>query len=351
VGRSIISVRRAAFVLLAVALLGISVAAATASRSASSSVAAKAPAAKWKKIVAAAKKEGKVVLYTSQNPATLAVMADNFKKKYGISVTVNRNIDNVLTSQVGNEISSGKRTADILVVASRGTVIAEQRQHWSVPAVGPDLHAAIYDRSALAKPGNAFIVGHFPAGIAWNTQLVKGGIKGIKDFTKPALKGRFGMPQPSAASFIDWYLWLQETYGKGILAQLAANKPKIYLSSLTILQAVEAGELSASPFTPATALDDRKNKGAPVNWKLPLGSKSWNAPFWADILKGAPHPNAAQLLANYMVTKAGMGAAMHLSGAVIKGIPLTYYAVPRTPKLLTPKQVADFQANWNKVFK
>jgi iron(III) transport system substrate-binding protein len=343
--------RRALIALLVVAVLGVSVAAATASRSSSSSVAAKAPAAKWKKIVAAAKKEGKVVLYTSQNPASLAVMADDFKKKYGISVTINRNIDNVLTSQVGNEISSGKHTADILTIASRGTVIAAQRQGWSVPAVGPDLYAKIYNRNALAQPGNAFVVGQFPAGIAWNTQLLKSGIKSIKDFTKPALKGRFGMPQPSAASFIDWYLWLQETYGKNILKQLAANKPKIYLSSLTLLQAVESGELSASPFTPGTALDDRKNKHAPVQWKLPLGSRSWNAPFWADILKGAPHPNAAQLLADYMVTKAGMGAAMHLSGSVIKGVPETIYSLPRTPKLLTAKQVTDFQASWAKLFK
>jgi len=351
VSRNVISVRRAVFVLLALALLGGAVAAATASRTASTAAAAKAPAKKWKQIVAAAKKEGRVVIYTSQNPATMAVMAENFKKKYGISVTVSRNIDNVITSQIGNEVGSGSHTADIFVIASRGTVIAAQRKGWTVPAVGPDLYAKIYNRKILTKPGNAFVVGMFPAGIAWNTQLVKGGVKSIKDFTKPAFKGRFGMPQPSAASFIDWYLWLQEKFGKNILKKLAANKPKIYLSSLTILQAVESGELSASPFTPGTARDDRKNKGAPVNWKLPLGAQSWNAPFWADIVKGAPHPNAAQLLADYMVTKAGMGAAMHLSGAVIKAIPETVYAEPRKPKLLSAKQVADFQASWSKLFK
>jgi iron(III) transport system substrate-binding protein len=345
------NVRRALFVLLAVTLLAASVAAATASRNSPTATAAKAPAKKWKQIVAAAKKEGKVVVYTAQNPATMATMASNFKKKYGISVTVSRNIDNVITSQIGNEVSSGNHTADIFVIASKGTVIAAQRKGWTVPAVGPDLYSKIYDRSVLTGPKNAFIVGHAILGIAWNTSLMKGGIKGIKDFTKSSLKGRFGMPQPSAASFIDWYLWLQERFGKNILKQLAANKPKIYLSSLPMLQAVESGELSAAPFTPATALDDRKNKGAPVNWKLPLGSRSWNAPFWADIVKGAPHPNAAQLLADYMVTKAGMGAAMHLSGAVIKGIPDTYYALPRKPKLLSPKQIADFQASWDKLFK
>jgi iron(III) transport system substrate-binding protein len=237
------------------------------------------------------------------------------------------------------------------VIASKGTVIAAQRKGWTVPAVGPDLYAKIYNRKLLTKPGNAFIVGSAILGIAWNTQLVKVGIKSIKDFAKPALRGRFGMPQPSAASFIDWYLWLQDKFGKNIWKQLAANKPKIYLSSLPMLQAVESGEISAAPFTPGTALDDKKTKGAPVNWKLPLGSQSWNAPFFANIVKGAPHPNAAQLLADYMVTRAGMGAAQHLTGAVIKGIPETFYAEPRSPKLLTSKQIADFQASWDKLFK
>jgi iron(III) transport system substrate-binding protein len=277
-------------------------------------------------------------------------MGAEFKKKYGISVTVNRNIDNVLTTQVGNEFDTNNHTADIFVIASRGTVIAAQRKGWTVPAVGPDLYAKFYDRGNLTGPGNAFIVGHAVLGIAWNTNLVNGGIAGIKDFTKASLKGRFGMPQPSAASFIDWYLWLQEKFGKNILNQLAANNPNIYLSSLPTLQAVVSGEISAAPFTPATALDLKK-QGAPVNWKLPLGAKSWNAPFWANIVKGAPHPNAAQLLADYMVTKAGMGQAMHLSGSVIKGIPETYYAAPRKPKLLSPGQITAFQESWNKLFK
>jgi hypothetical protein len=36
---------------------------------------------------------------------------------------------------------------------------------------------------------------------------------------------------------------------------------------------------------------------------------------------------------------------------VIKGIPETFYAEPRSPKLLTSKQIADFQASWDKLFK
>jgi iron(III) transport system substrate-binding protein len=337
-------------VLLAVVLLGSVAVAASASRDSSATTAAKAPPAKWKSIVTKAKQEGKVVLYSSGNPALIAVMAANFKKKYGITVTVNRNIDSVLTAQVGQEFSSNNHTADIWVNASKGTVIAVQRQGWSVPAVGPNLWTKAYDRATFTGPGNAFLVGEAILGLGWNTSLVKGTMKGIPELTTAAFKGRFGVPQPTSASLVDWYKWLQENFGKAFLAKLAANKPKIYLSSLTMQQAVAAGELSASPFTPGTVLDLKK-QGAPVNWKLSLGAKTWNAPYWASILKGAPHPNAAQLLSDYMVTKAGQQAMQHLTGTVLKGVPEAYFVAPRKQPLLTPKQVTEFQASWDKLFK
>jgi ABC-type Fe3+ transport system substrate-binding protein len=96
-----------------------------------------------------------------------------------------------------------------------------------------------------------------------------------------------------------------------------------------------------------------KSQGAPVGFKLAKGFKTWNAPFWGMMLKGAPHPAAAQLLADYMVTKEGMGLATRLSGAVIKGLPNTFYTTPRNQKLsdLTPKKIADFQAYWNSIFR
>ena len=54
----------------------------------------------WAKIVAQAKNEGAVTLYTSQNPIFLADTIKAFKAKYGITITMNRQIDSVLTQQV-----------------------------------------------------------------------------------------------------------------------------------------------------------------------------------------------------------------------------------------------------------
>jgi iron(III) transport system substrate-binding protein len=278
-------------------------------------------------------------------------MGAKFKAKYGITVTVNRNIDSVLAQQVTSEFGSGRRTADLWVAASKPLVLGAIKNGWLADAVGPDLYASFYDRATLAKPGKAFVVGTAVLGMSWNTAFFPQGLKDFPDILNPRLKGRIGIPQPAAASFVDWYLWLEQTYGKNILTRLAAQEPKIYASSLPMLQAVASGELAASPFTPGTALD-LKAQGAPINFKLAKGFNTWNAPFWGMVLKGSPHPAAAQLLADYMVTREGMGASQRLSGSVVKGIPNSFFVKPRNQKLseLTPAKIAAFQARWNRLF-
>lgn len=307
--------------------------------------------AQWAKLVAQAKKEGSVTIYTSQNPITMQVLADNFKKTYGISVTVNRNIDSVLATQIGAEESSHKGIADMWVSASKPLVLGALKHGWVTSAVGPDLYAKTYDRGVFAKPGKAFVVGEALLGVAWNTQQFPQGIKDLPDALK-APSGRVGVIIPSAPSIVDWYLWVEQMYGKSFLTKLAALHPKKYSSALPMGAAVESGEIAVGTFVAPTVLDDQA-KGAPVNWVLPKGKKAWNAPYYGMLLKQAPHPAAAQLLGDYMVTSAGQAAVMHRTGSVYKGAPTTFYVTPRQQNLLalTPEKVQAFQAEWNALFK
>jgi iron(III) transport system substrate-binding protein len=350
------SLRLTFFVVVCAALLCVSSATAlepTAHSAQAPSAAAPKPAttAEWARIVAAAKREGSVVIYTSQNPTSMADMAAKFKAKYGINVTINRNIDSVTAQQVTSEFGSGRRTADLWVTASKPHALGSLKNGWVVDARGPNLFAKAYDRKVYAKPGKAFIVGAAVLGMSWNTSFFPQGLKDFPDILNPRLKGRIGIPQPTAASFVDWYLWLEATYGRNILTRLAAQEPKIYASSLPMLQAVASGEIAASPFTPATALD-LKGQGAPVDFKLAKGFNTWNAPFYGMVLRGSPHPNAAQLLADYLVTKEGQATGMRLSGVVMKGVPNAFFVKPRQQNLkaLTPAKVAEFQARWARLF-
>ena len=321
--------------------------------SAASAAATGKPASKaaWKKIVAQAKKEGSVTFYTTQNPALIADAAAKFKSLYGINVTVNRNIDSVLATQVTAEEGSNKPIADIWVSASKPLVLGALKNGWVVDGVGPDLYSKAYDRKLFAKPGKAFIIGEAILGMAWNTSQFQGKLNDLPDVLK-APSGRIGVIIPSAPSIVDWYLWVQETYGKNFLTKLAALKPKKYSSSLPMGSAVESGELAVGTFVPPTVLDD-KAKGAPVDFKLPKGTKTWNAPYTAMILKQAPHPAAAQLFANYLVTQEGQALSQRAAGTVRQDVKNAFFVTPRQQNLkaLAPSAVTAFQQSWNELFK
>src|SRR6266540_4219427 len=124
----------------------------------------KATAKQWKALIAKAKQEGSVTIYSIQAPTNLADLAAKFKDKYGINVTVNRKADNDLLPQINAEISSGNVQADVWIATVKR-----------------------YDRSKLII-GKSWINGSAILGMSWNTQAFPKGIKDIPDFLDPAFR-------------------------------------------------------------------------------------------------------------------------------------------------------------------
>lgn len=311
-----------------------------------------ATAKAWNALVAKAKQEGSVTLYSSQDPGGLQRLADGFKAKYGISVTWARQIDSVSALQLNAEQSTHNAKADMWVIASLPYVLGALKNGWVVNAVGPDLFAKRYARTTFAKPGKAFVVGAAVQGIGWNTKLFPQGAKDYPDLLNAALAGgKLGVVDPSGPSLVDSYLMLKDHYGAGFLGKLGAQKPKIYPSTLPQQQALASGEIAASALVGAQLLD-LKAQGAPVDFVIPKGG-AWNAPWFAMVLKQAPHPAAAQLLANYMVTPEGQQLVNRRYGAVLKNIPDTFFVPPRRQKLsdLTPAKVTAFRETWSSEFR
>jgi iron(III) transport system substrate-binding protein len=340
---------------LLVGLLAVLIAAAAAASSSARAPAAStanaaspkpATAAQWARITAAAKREGEVTIYSSQNPLYLADFAKAVEQKYGIKVTINRNIDSVLTQQLTAEYGAGNVKADIFIVATKATVLgAHQPQNrWAVDAVGPALYTNALDRKIYAKPGKAVIVGAALLGAGWNTSQWPSGIKDMTDFLNPRLKGRIGVIIPSAFSIIDWYKWVEENWGRSLITRLAAQEPKLYASSLPMTQAIASGEIAAGTFVAASA-EDLKEQGKK--------SGQWNAPWWAMVLRSAPHPNAAQFVFNFMFTRDGQSLISKRTGSPLKGVPKTHFVKPRTQNLKesTPAKVTEFQGWWDGLFR
>jgi iron(III) transport system substrate-binding protein len=346
---------------LGVALVATAGAAAATSQTVNGRAAAASPAAaapkpyttkEWNALIARAKREGSVTLYSSHLPANLQKVADAFKAKYGITVNFNRQIDNVLASQVTTAMGDNNGKIDIWMQSSRPITLGAIKNGWVVDARGPDFFAKGYDRAKFAKPGKSWMVAVAVFGIGWNKTLVTRNITDYPDLlASGVVRGKIGVPEPVLPSFVDYYLWLGQNYGNSYVQRLGATRPKIYTSTLPMQQALTSGEIAAAVITPATTID-LKEQGAPVDFVIPKKG-AWNAPWNGMILTKAPHPAAAQLLSNFLVTREGQQLLNRRYGSVLKGVPGTFYVAPRIQKLseLTPAKISAFQKSWNTMFR
>jgi iron(III) transport system substrate-binding protein len=309
--------------------------------------------AEWNALIARAKREGEVTLYSSHLPANLQRVAARFKELYGITVNVNRQIDSVLASQVTTAMGDGNGKVDIWMQSSRPLLLGAIKNKWLVDARGPALFHPQYDRSQYAKPGKAWAVGAAVLAIGWNRTLVSRNITDYPDLlASGVVRGKIGVVDPVLPSFVDFYLWLQQHYGADYVRRLGATRPRIYASTLPMQQALTSGEIAAAVLTPATTLD-LKEQGAPVDFVIPKKAGAWNAPWHGMILDKAPHPAAAQLLTNFLLTREGQGLLNRRYGAVLKGISGTFYVPLRMQKLseLTPQKISAFQQSWNRMYR
>jgi iron(III) transport system substrate-binding protein len=307
--------------------------------------------AQWNAIVAKARHEGSVTVYTIGSPTGFQALAAKFKQIYGISVTVNRQVDNTLLAQVNAEETSGKAIADVWVSAAKPIVLGALEHGWVVPAVGPNFFAKRYDRAHYLI-GKAWMAGSSLLGIAWNTQAVPGGVKDMTDFLQPQFKGKLGIPDPRISpANVDWYRFQQEKYGSTFLTKLAAMDPKVYGSSLTEAQAVASGEIIGATQAAGSAAVMLKAAGAPIGFGLPAKG-TWNAGNIGMILKQAPHPDAAQVLANFLVSPTGQALAQQGLGALYPNVPGTFYSPPRVARAndLSAAKVSAFIAQWSTLF-
>ena len=116
-------------------------------------------------------------------------------------------------------------------------------------------------------------------------------------------------------------------------------------------QALTSGEIEAGSFV--QVLSDEKEKGAPV--ASGLSDTVWGARFNTAILETAPHPNAAQVLANFMVTQPGQEALARKSASVLPNISGAVTTVSKVRKqdlsMLTPDFVTSTRPTWDKLYK
>ena len=259
-------------------------------------------------LIAAAKKEGEVIWYTTMivNQVVRPTM-DAFTAKYGIKVREFRANANDLAIKVINEGKAGRVQADVVdgtntsnALEKEGLVVA-----W-LPDAAKDYPAYLKDSKNFWIAQNLYVLTP-----AFNTDLVKPGTepKTFADLLDPKWKGKITwsntVSSSAAAGFIGTVLTaMGEKDGMEYLKKLKGQDivPRS-TSAREVVDQVMAGEhaLALQIFNHHTVIS--AEKGAPVSW-IPMEPATVNLQV-ASLLKGAPHPNAGKLLLDFMISEEG----------------------------------------------
>jgi iron(III) transport system substrate-binding protein len=266
-----------------------------------------ATAAKAQADVEAAKKEGRVVVYGSMESGIMDAVEAAFTKKYGVSIEYFRAASNKTLDRVLTEARAGRVASD-LVVTNRGPMLLLKNEKAFAKYVSPEAQnfpGEVKDPDGLLSPIYREVV----IGILYNTKLVKPGEapKSLEDLASPRWRGKWVMPDPSRHFTTGaWLSNFDKLYGKdemAVIRKLAESKPILVESFIPSVQKVISGEAQAG-ITYLKYVHIFGKDGAPLDYvRLP---KMLADGHQIGIQAKAPHPNAARLLEDFLLSREGL---------------------------------------------
>jgi iron(III) transport system substrate-binding protein len=255
---------------------------------------------RMQKIVAAAKKEGTLTLYTTFAEKDQPTLIKPFEAKYGVKVVVWRGGTDKVLQRTLAEASARKYDVDLIHFGSPEMEALSREK--ILQAVSSPVHKDLRPGSVPShKEWAATLLSVWVQ--AYNTRLIKKSDlpKTYKDLLDPKWKGRLGIEAKNE----DWFASVVDIMGggeKGIkffrdLVSQNGISPRTGHTLLNNL--VIAGEVPLALDIYNYMPEQAKKKGAPIDWFAlePAVARS-NA---IGIARRAPHPNAALLFYEYML--------------------------------------------------
>lgn len=293
------------------------------------------------RLLANARKEGRVVVYTSLASKESMPLAKAFEKKYGIKVVLWRATSDKVVQRTITEGRAGRYTVDVVEtngpeveMIAREKLLSEFHSPYFAdlpPSAFPAHRLWVADRL------NFFVV-------AYNTNKVKrADLPAAYDgFVNPKWRGQLGIE----ATDSEWMAAIVKHWGERgtkFFEQLAAMRPDVRKSHILLAEMVGAGEVPVALTVYNSEVESLKQRGGPVDWHPvePVVGR----PQGIAVTRNAPHPNAALLFADYVLSPEGQ-QLLHSMGRipVSRKIKTTLNNFPYT--MISPGIVLDEREKW-----
>jgi iron(III) transport system substrate-binding protein len=253
--------------------------------------------------LAAAKKEGKVTWYTSTPIKTAQQLAELFEKQTGIHVELFRSGGSAILRRFMQEQSAGLHAADVMTTSDPANSNKLAEQGVFVPFKPDD-----FDRlPAAAKESNgAWVAQRLNMMVIYvRTDMLKPEDypKSWNDALGPKYKGKLAMTDPSFTSLqLMVVSTLSHKYGWDYYKKLKGNDIMIVQGNQQVLDTIKRGERPIALGALDSYAAAAREQGHKIKTLYPSDG-TFIIPSPTAIIKGGPHPNAAKLFANFMVSK------------------------------------------------
>jgi iron(III) transport system substrate-binding protein len=260
-------------------------------------------------LVREAKKEGRVVWYAPMNREDLRQFTAAFEAEYPfLKVEVLTSGPQSLLNRILTEHRAGKYSFDTINIRS-SALFTLKRANAVMRYSGPNrkaLRLGFFDREGYFNGIWASLLVYL-----FNTNQVTSAQapKSIDDLLQPKWKGKLGMDKDAddwLAAVIDFY---GDDKGKQIARALGAQNLQIRKGRTLVSQLVAAGEFPVQMDAHHHEAVALRKSGAPVDYIFPEPFIPVKAVSAFVLSSQPPHPHAAALLVDFMLSKKGQEIA------------------------------------------
>jgi iron(III) transport system substrate-binding protein len=260
------------------------------------------PAAAETVDVAAAKREGKVTLYTSAPIAAAQKVANVFQQKYGITVELFRSGGTQVLRRFMMEQQAGAAGADVLVssdpaavldIAAKGMFVPFKPAGFDQVPVGLNDPSGLFVAqrvSVISIYGRSDLVAQSDMPRTWD------------DLLSPRFKGKLVMTNPSFTSLqLGVVAMMSKLHGWEFYERLNRNDVMVVQGNEQALNLVKTGERPIAAGADSQYANEARMAGHRIVNVFPSDG-TFAIPATTSVVKGSKSPNAAKLLAEYTLS-------------------------------------------------